>query len=159
MKKININALIQVLGMAGVIGSLIFVGLEMQQSQRIALAAQQQARMEVFVEAMNTFSETGVSYQAYLEQGGRNSKTETLTTNFTHQLWWIHENDYLQYRLGLMDQSIWDAKLRAIGILYNGFDEENCILSKRVWGTRRVMLDDNLVELVESLPNNCPESP
>mgnify|MGYP001494119523 FL=1 len=156
MKKININALIQVLGMAGVIGSLIFVGLEMQQSQRIALAAQQQARMEVFVEAMNTFSETGVSYQAYLEQGGRNSKTETLTTNFTHQLWWIHENDYLQYRLGLMDQSIWEAKLRAIGILYNGFDEENCILSKRVWGIRRVMLDVNLVELVESLPNDCP---
>ena len=156
MKKININALIQVLGMAGVIGSLIFVGLEMQQSQRIALAAQQQARMEVFVEAMNTFSETGVSYQAYLEQGGRNSKTETLTTNFTHQLWWIHENDYLQYRLGLMDQSIWEAKLRAIEISYNSLNEESCILNKRIWGTRRVMLDVNLVELVESLPNDCP---
>ena len=156
MNKININALIQVLGMAGVIGSLIFVGLEMQQSQRIALAAQQQARMEVFVEAMNTFSETGVSYQAYLEQGGRNSKTETLTTNFTHQLWWIHENDYLQYRLGLMDESIWEAKLRAIGISYNSLNEESCILAKRIWETRRVMLDDNLVELVESLPNDCP---
>jgi len=156
MNKININALIQVLGMAGVIGSLIFVGLEMQQSQRIALAAQQQARMEVFVEAMNTFSETGVSYQAYLEQGGRNSKTETLTTNFTHQLWWIHENDYLQYRLGLMDESIWEAKLRAIEISYNSLNEESCILAKRIWETRRVMRDDNLVELVESLPNDCP---
>ena len=156
MNRIDINALIQLLGMVGVIGSLVFVGLEMQQSQRIALAAQQQARMEVFVEAMNTFSETGVSYQAYLEQGGRNSKTETLTTNFTHQLWWIHENDYLQYRLGLMDESIWEAKLRAIKISYNSLNEESCILAKRIWETRRVMLDDNLVELVESLPNDCP---
>ena len=156
MNKININALIQILGMAGVIGSLIFVGLEMQQSQRIALAAQQQARMGVFVEAMNTFSETGVSYQAFMEQEGRNPETEAQTTNFIHQLWWIHENDYLQYRLGLMDESIWEAKLRAIEISYNSLNEESCILNKRIWETRRVMLDVNLVELVESLPNDCP---
>ena len=156
MNKININALIQILGMAGVIGSLIFVGLEMQQSQRIALAAQQQARMGVFVEAMNTFSETGVSYQVYLEQEGLNPETIMQTTNFMLQLWWINENDYLQYRLGLMDQSIWEAKLRAIEISYNSLNEESCILAKRIWGTRRVMLDVNLVELVESLPNDCP---
>jgi hypothetical protein len=56
MNKININALIQILGMAGVIGSLMFVGLEMQQSQRIALAAQQQARMGVF----GAITESGV---------------------------------------------------------------------------------------------------
>jgi hypothetical protein len=35
------------LGTIGVIGSLIFVGLELQQSQRIALAGQQQARTEL----------------------------------------------------------------------------------------------------------------
>ena len=44
MKKINTNALLQFLGALGVIGSLIFVGLEMRQSQRIAIAAQIQAR-------------------------------------------------------------------------------------------------------------------
>ena len=41
MKKIDasqIDALIQLLAMAGIIGSLIFVGLEMRQSQRIAIA-------------------------------------------------------------------------------------------------------------------------
>ena len=156
MKKVSLDTWIQLIGMLGLLGGLVFVGLEMQQSQNIALAAQQQSRMEVFVEAMNTFSETGVSYQAYLEQQGRNPETETQTTNFTHQLWWIHENDFLQYRLGLMDESIWEAKLRAIEILYNGTNEESCSLNKRIWETRRVMLDDNLVELVESLPNDCP---
>ena len=40
MKKIDINDLIQLLGMLGIIGSLLFVGLEMRQSQRIAQAGQ-----------------------------------------------------------------------------------------------------------------------
>ena len=40
MKKIDVQDLIQLLGMVGIIGSLIFVGLEMRQSQRIALAGQ-----------------------------------------------------------------------------------------------------------------------
>ena len=127
MKKVSLDTWIQLLGMLGLLGGLVFVGLEMQQSQNIALAAQQQSRMEVFVEAMNTFSETGVSYQAFLEQQGRNPETETQTNNFNHQLWWIHENDYLQYRLGLMDESIWEAKLRAIKMLYNGRNAESCI--------------------------------
>ena len=60
MKKVSLDTWIQLLGMLGLLGGLVFVGLEMQQSQNIALAAQQQSRMEVFVEAMNTFSETGV---------------------------------------------------------------------------------------------------
>ena len=38
MRKIAIEDLIQLLGMVGIIGSLIFVGLEMMQLQRIVLA-------------------------------------------------------------------------------------------------------------------------
>ena len=36
MNKIDMNALIQLLGMIGIIGSLIFVGMELRQNQRIA---------------------------------------------------------------------------------------------------------------------------
>ncbi len=35
------------MGMPGVLGGLVFVGLEMRQSQRIAIGAQQQARAEL----------------------------------------------------------------------------------------------------------------
>ena len=45
MRKIPIESLIQLLGMVGIIGSLIFVALEMQQTQRIAIASAQEARM------------------------------------------------------------------------------------------------------------------
>ena len=38
MKREIVQDLIQFLGMIGIIGSLIFVGLQMQQTQRIAIA-------------------------------------------------------------------------------------------------------------------------
>ena len=42
--KVSFDTWIQLLGMVGVLGGLVFVGLEMQQSQRIAIASQVQAR-------------------------------------------------------------------------------------------------------------------
>ena len=42
MKSINSDTWIQLLGMLCVLAGLVFVGLEMQQSQRIALANTQQ---------------------------------------------------------------------------------------------------------------------
>ena len=46
MRKIPIENLFQLLGTVGIIGSLIFVVLEMQQTQRIAIAAAHEARMD-----------------------------------------------------------------------------------------------------------------
>ena len=43
--KVSFDTWIQLLGMLGVLGGLVFVGLEMQQSQTIALGAQQQANL------------------------------------------------------------------------------------------------------------------
>ena len=42
--KVDFNIVIQLLGMAGIIGSLIFVALEIVQTQKIAIAGQQQGR-------------------------------------------------------------------------------------------------------------------
>ena len=50
MKREVVQDLIQSLGMIGIIGSLIFVGLQMQQTQRIAIAGQVQARAEIAVD-------------------------------------------------------------------------------------------------------------
>ena len=51
MKKVSIDTWIQFLGMLSVLAGLLFVGLEMRQSQQIALAAQQQARTVLYVES------------------------------------------------------------------------------------------------------------
>ena len=42
--RVNFDTWIQLLGMIGVLGGLVFVGLEMRQSQIIAVAGQAQAR-------------------------------------------------------------------------------------------------------------------
>ena len=49
MRKVSIEVWIQLLGMLGVLGGLVFVGLEMQQSQRIAIAGQLQARSDAIM--------------------------------------------------------------------------------------------------------------
>ena len=49
MKKVSLDTWIQLLGMVGLLGGLVFVGLEMQQNQTIALAAQANARTEMLL--------------------------------------------------------------------------------------------------------------
>ena len=66
MRKIDIQDLIQLLGMVGIIGSLIFVGLEMKQSQQIALAAQQTERTNMLLDQINSFSEPELNYHNML---------------------------------------------------------------------------------------------
>ena len=55
--KVSFDVWIQLLGMLGVLGGLVFVGLEMRQSHRIALAAQHQARSEMFMDQVNAHTE------------------------------------------------------------------------------------------------------
>lgn len=62
----SIERTINVIGIFGVIGSLIFVGLQMDQSQKIALAAQQQARTEVLIEIIGGFDEGDSSFVEYM---------------------------------------------------------------------------------------------
>ena len=44
MKKVSLDTWVQLLGMLSVLAGLLFVELEMRQSQRIAIGAQQQTR-------------------------------------------------------------------------------------------------------------------
>ena len=64
MKKVSVDTWIQLLGMLGLLGGLIFVGLEMQQSQRIAVASQQQDRAAITVDVVNAFYEVDVDFQS-----------------------------------------------------------------------------------------------
>ena len=47
------------IGMLGLLGGLVFVGVEMQQNQRIAVAGPQLGRSTLFGYMLNAFSEAG----------------------------------------------------------------------------------------------------
>jgi len=104
MKKVNFDVWIQLLGMLGVLGGLIFVGLEMQQSQRIALAAQHQARSEMFMNQVNAHTEAGLTFRNYSDE------ERYANVNGLHAVAIIFENDYIQYELGLMEEELWQKK-------------------------------------------------
>ena len=68
--KVSFEIWVQLLGMLGVLGGLVFVGLEMQQSQTIAIGGQIQARNDA---VMDFFS-------APLE----GNETALLSVSYTH---------------------------------------------------------------------------
>ena len=72
MKRIDIQDLIQLLGKVGVIGSLIFVGLEMKQSQMIAQAGQNQERMSAATDMVNTMNEVVADFQSVVFENNTN---------------------------------------------------------------------------------------
>ena len=155
VKKVSLDTWIQLLGMLGVIASLVFVGLQMRQSQQIALAAQQTERMQVFTDIVNTFTESGLQYEALNLNGEERVSSDSfnLAINVVHQALWVFENDFLQYSLGLMDESIWQAKSN---FLLSSFS--TCI-GRQVFNQRKDSLDSRIVELIDAVPaQSCDEA-
>ena len=154
MRKIDIQDLIQLLGMVGIIGSLIFVGLEMRQSQRIAMAGQQMERTALLIEANAVFTEAGLDWHsiAFLDQpeladtypsgiaGGRNNY---------HQALFNYENDYFQFSQGLMPIEVWEAKKEALSFFYN-----QCRY-REILNIRKAFFPNGLVEVINSPPDEC----
>ncbi len=138
MKKVSLDVFIQLIGMLGIFGGLVFVGLEMRQSQQFALAAQQTARMQVWTDMVNAFTESQINYPEAI--GDFNPES-----NIAHAALWIFENDYIQYNLGLMDENIWQAKMNPLRRTYN-----SCV-GRQVYVQRKSSLDVRLVDLIDSL--------
>ena len=152
MGKIAIEDLIQLFGMVGIIGSLIFVGLEMQQSQRLAVASQQQERAAITVDMINAFYEVDVDFQStYFDKefNYQLSTEEIAYRNMVHKGWLLYENDFYQYKQGLMDELTWEAKLRGISVIYNSCDVRN------IYDSRAPIFSEDFRLVVEALPNQC----
>ena len=119
---ISFTGVTNLLGIMGIIGSLVFVGMELRQSQQIALAAQQQQRAALITEVIGTFSDANppISFLDFLNQtidmDDKNNRATTET--YMYRVWMIYENDHLQHKLGLMDEDVWQAKLTSMRAIY-----------------------------------------
>ena len=121
------------LGMLGIMASLIFVGLEMRQSHRIAQAAQQQERASMLAERINVWLEAGLDWQSiHFEQDYDYAHSEAITAmrNSAHQSWTLYENDYEQFALGLLSADVWAAKMRGMQRVYNICEVRTIFLSR-----------------------------
>ena len=150
--KVSFDTWIQLLGMAGVLGGLVFVGLEMQQTQNIAIAGQQQGRAEITNNFLNSFLENGLDFQTvYFQQEPNPNLTaeEIAFRNSMHVSWFLYENDFYQYTQRLMDESIWLAKLAGIERIYN------MCSGREIYNRRAPIFSEEFRAIIESLPDKC----
>jgi MFS superfamily sulfate permease-like transporter len=156
MKKIDINALIQLLGMVGIIISLIFVALEMRQSQMIAQAGQNQERMGAASDMVNTLNEVVADFQSLIFENntdykGYLSEEEIIQRNLFHIFLFTYENDHFQYSRGLMPEEVWSAKLSAFAFFYN-----NCEMRPIIEARIQYYAEDFL-NIIRGIPDECSE--
>ena len=152
MRKIDIQDLIQLLGMVGIIGSLIFVGLEMRQSQRIAISGQQLGRSALFGDLINAYTEAGDDIQSLYFEEKLNytlAPEEVISRNGAHSAWLLYENDFYQYSQDLMEDDVWQAKQHGIEILYN-----RCF-ARGIYETRAPIFSENFRAIIEQMPDEC----
>ena len=146
---ISFTGVANFLGVVGVIGSLIFVGLELRQSQRIAVAAQQQARTILRAnQILSTYEfsedEIGVENIPWDEQSDLQRYIREQRQVY---YWTINENNYYQYQIGLLDDEIWAKESQ-----YSQMQWDHCHL-RHVFEGQVFM--SSYETYVRSLPDNC----
>lgn len=154
MQKVSLDTWIQLIGMLSVLAGLVFVGLEMRQSQSIAIAGQQQARSALGNDIISQYSEMRIDFQSVYWESNTEyelSIEEIGQRNGAHSGWLLYENDFYQYRQGLMDEETWLAKLKGIEGLYN-----TCAV-RVVFDYREPVFSEEFRNITESFVDECVE--
>ena len=131
MDSSKINDWLQVVGLFGVIGSLLFVGLQMKQDQEIARSSASQARTELSVQYLLDSSANAelASAESKLLSGNRESldysEKRVLRLNQTALLF-VYENIHYQYVNGFVAQERWQgtrASIKSVLLTLTGLRE------------------------------------
>ena len=162
----QVQTLIQGVGLLAVVASLVFVGLQLRQSQEIAIAAQYQARMDAASSHYTAILQNGVgltvigrdlkediagnpALPAELKAWISSQPDEELAFRLIGAVIFLksHDNVYFQYQKGFLSGEAWEALRTQLKV---GLDDP------RTW-VRSVYEENPLVwrqsyrELVEEL--------
>ena len=117
MDRAKINEWLQAVGLFGVIASLIFVGLEIQQSRQIAIADIYQQRAALVIQVQMS----GYAPEQYRDVRNKALSGETLTAADSNLIfsrlnsWFSYwENNHFQYQIGLLGAEQWAASQNAL---------------------------------------------
>ena len=142
----------ELVGLGAIVASLVFLSLQLRQSQEIALATQYQARAEAAQALTLAHIEAGyVPFVPELRRGAE-SGASAEDINTMHWLWLQMDNHYYQYQAGFLPQDAWDAQLRNTRELF-----EFCDL-RFVYDWRKSGLREEFISLVASFDDPCVDS-
>ena len=143
----------QVVGIFALVASLIFVGLQMKQTQKIALAGQYQARSQATVDFFAARMESDYVNPNYMEQIGQEVTPQQIRhrRNVDQIIWTIMDNNHFQYQQGFLTEESWLGYANFIRRLY-----ERC-RQRRVFENRKQTSRASFVKFVESHDGPCVE--
>ena len=127
MQRINVSfdTWVQLLGMLGVLGGLIFVGLEMRQSQIIAIGNQVQARADSQIALMTTPLNGDqrllplLSFGSIPNESDLSEEDRLLFEQLTRIRMASLQASWQQFNLGLLPEDAWRLAERRIFIIYD----------------------------------------
>ncbi len=138
--------------MWSVVAGLIFVGVELRQSQRLALAGQQQQRAVMTSDWVHSITEQGedLYYLISADFSQLSDEQKKLARNIVWFQWNRIENDYYQYSLRLLPEEKWNAQLSSLALW------KNACHARDIYDFRYTFFESDLKEILDSTPNNCP---
>jgi len=154
MKKLEINDLIQIAGMFGIIGSLIFVGLQMKQTQTIALGEQIQARNQMLLDSQLIFlGDEHIGRELIAESDVAAINPENMSDEVRavwRQIISVRgvtiQNAFQQYQLGLLPEDVWQQAVQRISLHW-----ENCHV-RPIWTG---LVIPTFLDYLNSFPEDC----
>ena len=132
MKRFNWRDLAEIIGFTSIVASLVFVGMQLNQSQEIAIASQYQERASTAVEYYSslmhdpqTAREKAAEIAALVDSGNASPALQALVESgsaesvgiwfYRHRVFFVMlDNFHYQYRSGFMAEESWDAFRREL---------------------------------------------
>ena len=119
MKSLRIREIVEVLGVSAIVASLVFVGMQLKQSQDIAIATQYHERASLAIEFFSAQLESGD-----LGRWGRMTDPSSATEQSVEDLGRTYltglsyltlaDNHYYQFQTGFLDDESWRTQRRTL---------------------------------------------
>ena len=153
MDSSKLNDWVQVVGIFAVVVSLVFVSLQLRQSQEIAVAAQYQARAQAAQSMYMSLQESGISLNAGRTPVSEMTPFERYTAeNVNRWAWTQSDNLYFQYKAGFLDEESLEGMKYRVERVFGVCDR------RYIWEEMRNFLRPSFVNYVESLTDTCNSS-
>ena len=153
MDSAKLNDWMQVVGIFALVASLIFVGLQMNQTHKVALAGQYQARAQASMDFFTARMESDYVTPRYMERIGQDVTPRQIRhrRNASQIRWIMMDNNHFQYQQGFLTEETWQAYAYFIRNMYARCDE------RVTFEERKPTFRASFVEFVESQVEPCVE--
>jgi hypothetical protein len=152
MRMIALSDITNILGMLGIIGSLIFVGVEMKQSHTIAMAAQIQDRYSMISNyhiALMTEGEVArdlIRRNIFtLDYDALNPDEQSVFIQIRNFYVNQYQSIFAQHELGLISQDVWEQTVSRLKGTYVQCE----------WRPAFNGVTENMRNFLDSLPSDC----